>query len=138
MDRIILTPLKKIHNIKGDIFHVMKKSDTGFSGFGEAYLSHIYKNEIKGWKLHTNMILNLVVIYGKIKFVIYDELKKNFFSETLSYDNYKRITISPNFWFAFKGIKKENIVLNLASIEHDPDEQKNLELDKINYDWEGD
>lgn len=138
MDRLILTPLKKIHNIKGDIFHAMKKSDTGFKGFGEAYLSHIYKNEIKGWKQHSKMTLNLVVIYGKIKFVIYDEVKKVFFSETLSYENYKRLTISPDFWFAFKGIKKENIVLNLASIEHDPDEQKNLELDKINYDWESD
>ena len=34
MDGVILTPLKRILNQKGDIFHAMKKRDDGFDGFG--------------------------------------------------------------------------------------------------------
>ena len=61
MDGVILTPLKQIYNSKGDIFHAMKKSDKGFNGFGEAYFSTILKGEIKGWKKHTRMTLNIIV-----------------------------------------------------------------------------
>ena len=41
MDGVIISTLKQIHHPKGDIFHVIKKSDVGFSGFGEAYFSII-------------------------------------------------------------------------------------------------
>ena len=43
MDGVILTPLKKIHNLRGYVFHAMKKSDIGFDGFGEAYFSTVNK-----------------------------------------------------------------------------------------------
>ena len=47
----------------------------------------------------------------------------------LGASNYKRITIPPGVWYGFKGIsKKENLLHNLASIEHDPDEQENVPL----------
>ena len=82
MDGVILTPLKKIYNSKGDIFHAMKKSDKGFAGFGEAYFSTVKTGEIKGWKKHKEMMLNLIVIKGEIEFVIYDN--HNFFNVKLS------------------------------------------------------
>ena len=73
MDGVVLTPLKQIYHPKGDIFHAMKKSDIGFDGFGEAYFSTINQNDIKGWKKHTKMTLNIVVPVGNIEFVVYDE-----------------------------------------------------------------
>lgn len=135
MDGVILTPLKQIFHPKGDIFHGMKKSDEGFDGFGEAYFSTINKDQIKGWKKHTKMTLNLVVPIGAIEFVVYDENKKEFFSTILSKDNYQRLTLSPNLWMAFRGVGEDNMLLNLASIEHDPTESKNKELDAISYEW---
>ena len=135
MDKIILTPLKQIHNPKGDIFHAMKKSDDGYSGFGEAYFSTIHKDDIKGWKQHTKMTLNLVVPIGAIEFVIYDEETKEFFSVVLSQGNYQRLTIKPNLWMAFRGIDEYNILLNLASIEHNPKEAINKDLDELKYEW---
>lgn len=135
MDGVTLTPLKQIHNPKGDIFHAMKKSDVGFDGFGEAYFSTIHKNDIKGWKKHTQMILNLVVPVGEIEFIIYDENKNKFFNVKLSQNNYQRLTVSPNLWMGFRGIGDHNMLLNLASIEHDPNESENLELNQINYEW---
>jgi dTDP-4-dehydrorhamnose 3,5-epimerase len=135
MDGVILTSLNQIHNPKGNIFHAMKKSDNGFNGFGEAYFSTIRKGNIKGWKKHTEMTLNLVVPVGKIEFVVYEENSKEFFNVSLSQSNYKRLTVKPNLWVAFRGLEKNNILLNLASIEHDAKEVKNMELNKIYYNW---
>ena len=135
MDKIIVTPLKQIHHPKGDIYHAMKESDNGFDGFGEAYFSTINKNEIKGWKKHIQMTLNLVVPVGEIEFVVYDEECKEFFSIKLSQNNYKRLTVKPNAWMAFRGLGEYNILLNLASIEHNSSESINIEVEDIAYEW---
>ena len=135
MDGVILTPLKQIHNPKGDIFHAMKKSDDGFDGFGEAYFSTIHKDDVKGWKKHTEMTLNLIVPMGAIKFVAYDEESKEFFSVVLSHDNYQRLTVKAGLWMAFQGVGKNNMLLNLASIEHDPSEAVNIAIEEIKYEW---
>ena len=133
MDGVTLTPLKQIYNPRGDVFHAMKKSDGGFSGFGEAYFSTINQNDIKGWKKHTEMTLNLVVVSGEVEFVIYNEA--DFFTVKLSKNNYQRLTVRPNLWLSFRGLSTENMLLNLASIEHDPSEVTNLDLQEIEYDW---
>ncbi len=141
IEGLILTPLKQINHPKGDIYHGMKKSDDGFFGFGEAYFSTISKDEIKGWKKHTEMVLNLVVPIGEVEFVVYDDRKKSltfnkFFSIKLSQRNYKRLTIPAGVWMAFRGISSEtNMLLNIASIEHDPTEALVKGLNEINYDW---
>ena len=133
MDGVTLTPLRRIEHPKGDIFHAMKASDTGFSGFGEAYFSTVNKSDIKGWKKHNEMTLNLIVVTGEIEFVVYDG--GDFFNVKLSKDNYQRLTIKPNLWLAFIGLGDENILLNLASIEHNPNESESEKLDTFNYDW---
>jgi len=135
MDGVILTPLKQIYHPKGDVFHGMKKSDAGYAGFGEAYFSTINKDDIKGWKKHTKMTLNLVVPFGEIEFIVYDENIKEFYIVKLSQNNYQRLTVKPNLWMAFRGCDKNNMLLNLASIEHDPKEAINIELNEINYGW---
>lgn len=133
MDGITLTFLKQIIHPKGDVYHAMKKSDVGFSGFGEAYFSTINRGEIKGWKKHTKMVLNLVVAVGEIEFVVYNEFSNTFFDVKLSKDNYQRLTIEPNLWVAFRGVGEFNMLLNLASIEHDINEAINIELNEIKY-----
>jgi len=134
MKKVLLTPLKQIKNPKGNIFHAMKKSDIGFSGFGEAYFTTVNSGDVKGWKRHTKMVLNLVVILGEVEFIIYNE--KEFLSIKLSPSkNYQRLTIEPNLWVAFRGLDDNNMLLNLASIEHDPNEAENLELSEISYEW---
>ncbi len=140
MDGVILTPLKQIPHQKGDIFHAMKKSDIGFDGFGEAYFSTINKGEIKGWKKHTKMTLNLIVPVGEIEFVLFDNRENSqtynrFFSIKLSQNNYQRLTISKDIFVAFKGIENFNLLLNIANIEHNPNEAINLDLSEIKYEW---
>lgn len=135
MDGVILTPLKQIYNEKGDIFHAMKRSDAGFNGFGEAYFSTVYKDDIKGWKKHTKMTLNLIVPIGEIEFVVYNDETNEFLSIRLSKNNYQRLTVVQGLWMAFRGVGENSMLLNLASIEHDPDEAKTIDINKIKYDW---
>ena len=135
MDGVILTPLKQIKSPKGDIFHAMKRSDAGYDGFEEAYFSTINKEDIKGWKKHTKMTLNIIVPVGEIEFIIYDEDKREFESIKLSQKNYQRLTLKPNLWMAFRGIGSYNMLLNLASIGHDPEESHNKSIEDIKYAW---
>tara|TARA_B100000795_G_C22671312_1_gene388044 strand:+ start:486 stop:893 length:408 start_codon:yes stop_codon:yes gene_type:complete len=135
MDGVILTPLKSIHHPDGNIYHAMKKNDSGFDGFGEAYCSSVHKNSIKGWKKHTEMTLNLVVVSGAIKFVVFDDVSKIFFSIELSQKNYQRLTVKPNLWVAFQGINDNNMLLNIANLAHDASEAKTVELSSIDYEW---
>ena len=133
---VFLTKLKKISHPSGNVFHGIKKSDLGFNGFGEAYFSTINYKNIKAWKKHTKMTLNLIVPVGEIKFVLFDEKENKFLKIKLSVSNYQRLTIPPNIWMGFEGRKQGlNLLLNLADMEHDPDEIIRLELDKIKYKW---
>ncbi len=138
---VILTPLKKIYNPKGDVFHCIKKKDNGFAGFGEAYFSTVIFGNVKDWKKHTKTTLNLIVPVGKIKFVLYDDRensisKNHFFEVELSKDNYKRLTVPPNIWMSFKGTGHDlNLLLNITDIEHNPKEFLRLKPNEINYNW---
>jgi len=81
------------------------------------------------------MTLNLVVPIGSIEFVVYNEDTKEFFSVKLSQNNYQRLTVKSRLWMAFRGLEENNMLLNLASIEHDPSEAINMDLSEIKYEW---
>ena len=143
IEGVILTPLKKIPFPKGDVLHAIKKGDEGYIGFGEAYFSTINFGEIKGWNRHKEMTLNLIVPMGNVTFIVYDGREKspsygNFNKIKLSPNfNYRRLTIPPGLWVTFKGNDKNtNLILNIASITHDPNELEKLDLDKIPYNFE--
>ena len=136
---VALTPLKVIHIAEGDVLHAMKVNDPGYVNFGEAYFSEIQPKKIKAWKRHRKMMLNLIVPAGKVKFVMFDDRKMNdseFFEVIISRENYCRLTIPPMIWFGFQGLSRNNsIVLNLASIAHDPEEVDRKKFDEINFEW---
>ena len=139
MEGVLLTPLKQIYHPKGDVFHGMKKSDPGFSGFGEAYFSTVHPGEVKPWKKHLRMTLNLVVPIGKIRFVMHDDRpdspsKGQTLAVEIGPDNYQRLTVQPGIWMAFEGLDNGlNLLLNMADMEHDPEEVERAELDWIQY-----
>ncbi len=121
----------------------IKKSNTGFCGFGEAYFTKVNSGEIKGWTRHKLMTLNLIVPEGRVLFVLFDErpdspTRGKFKSAELSLENYNRLTISPGIWLAFQGMgEKDSLILNFADFEHDPLEMEKKELDQIRYNWSG-
>lgn len=141
MDGVKLNALKQIEHPQGNIYHAMKCTDQNFNGFGEAYFSFVNYGDIKGWKKHKKMYMNILVPIGEIEFVIYDDrdkskTKNEFYSIKLSQDNYQRLSIAPGLWVGFRGCNNgQNMLLNIASIVHDPMESINLDLKDITYEW---
>jgi dTDP-4-dehydrorhamnose 3,5-epimerase len=135
LDQIKLTKLKKIKNLDGDVFHGLKKTESSYFGVGEVYFSWINKGSIKGWKLHKEMISNLIVPFGLVKFVFYDN-DGNYRDFTIGDEHYSRLTVPPNIWFGFMGIgENSSLVANIASIEHASEEVISKDLSQIQYDW---
>ena len=141
IEGVQITPVKIIENPSGNILHALKQQENSFAGFGEAYFSTIQCEAIKGWKKHRQMVLNIVVPVGSIQFALFDGRpdSKSFqqIQELqLSPTNYQRLTVPPEVWMAFKGLSKGlNLLLNIASIAHDPAEADSLPLKNefINY-----
>ena len=134
--------LKIIDVDGGNVLQGLKSSDRHFKGFGELYFSWIMPKKIKAWKKHKLMTMNLIVPHGLVKFVIFDEKKPDKFNEVIlgnshaTIHSYKRLIIEPNLWFGFQGIgNMMSLVVNLADIEHDPNEAEKTKLSSIKYNW---
>lgn len=140
-DGVMISSQKRIFNPKGDILHGMKNSDSGYAGFGEVYFSMVHCGAMKGWKRHRLATLNIVVPYGAIRFIVYDDRSDSltqgkFLDITASSKNYVRLTICPGLWMAFMGIGDGvNILTNICNMEHDPGESDNCELGTIPFEW---
>ncbi len=139
IDGVLLTPLKIINVSGGDVFHAMKNSDDGFAGFGEAYFSAVETGAVKAWKRHREMILNIIVPVGEIRFIIFDDRnksKKQFQEVLLSKNNYCRLTVPPMVWMGFQGMDRDtSMLLNVASIPHVSSESDKKTINEIIFDW---
>jgi len=137
VEGITVTSPKRIPVPGGDVLHVMKKRDNGYVGFGEAYFSFIEPGVVKAWKRHLQMTLNLVVPIGDVRFVFIDE-SGAIREEEIGESRYVRLTVPPRIWFGFQAISaRQALLLNIADIEHVPDEIERRELSEMNYSWEG-
>ena len=136
---ILVTPLRRIETIGGDVLHGMKQSDPGYAGFGETYFSWVSIDAVKAWKRHTQMMMNVVVPVGKVRFVfrcVNSEDVEEFRVEEIGEDRYVRLTVPPGIWFGFQGLgTPQSLVMNIASIPHDPNEVERMLLSDINYKW---
>ena len=136
---VVITKLGIIATLGGSVMHAMKASSAGYTGFGEAYFSQVDQGAIKAWKRHKKMTLNLVVPVGEIRFVLFDDrevLNTQFQEIIISRGNYCRLTVPPMVWMGFQGLSEGSaMLLNIADIEHDPDEVDRKEMSEINYNW---
>ena len=139
LNDILVTPLKRIPTVGGDVLHALKNSDTGFNSFGEVYFSWVEQGAIKAWKCHQRMTLNLIVPVGEVSIVFHlTNQKNNFRTENIGEERYLRLTVPPGIWFGFQGIATERSLLtNLADMAHDPDEVLRKESSEFDYDWSG-
>jgi dTDP-4-dehydrorhamnose 3,5-epimerase len=135
MDKINYSKIDIINNEKGDIIKLLSKDVTEFNRFGEAYFSKIKYGEIKGWKKHLKMKCILLPVFGEVDVVIYDINLDKYKTYKLTLENPYRLVIPPNNIFAFTGKEKENCILNISDILHDPKESINFNLDEFRYNW---
>jgi dTDP-4-dehydrorhamnose 3,5-epimerase len=134
LDEIFITPLARIATDGGDVLHAMKYNDVGYSGFGEAYFSWVAAGAIKAWKRHTKMTMNVIVPIGQVRFMFRLDGTDEYRVEEIGVHRYARLTVPPGIWFGFQGLAEpQNLILNIASIPHDPNEVERLALSDINY-----
>jgi dTDP-4-dehydrorhamnose 3,5-epimerase len=144
IDGVKITPLKQIIDERGKVMHMLRSDDSYFERFGEIYFSCTHPSVVKAWHLHKKMTLNYAVVYGQLKFVLYDdrdgsstrgEVQEIF----LSPENYCLVTVPPMIWNGFKGIGTQTtIVANCATMPHDTNEIERLDpfCSNIPYDWQ--
>ena len=139
IDNFLITPLGIINTPGGNVMHGMKESDSGFSGFSEAYFSEIDFGAIKAWKRHKEMTLNLMVPVGEIRFILFDERKVSntqFQEIVISKNNFCRLTVPPMIWMGFQGLSDGgSMLLNIANIEHNVHEVDKKKIEQIEFNW---
>jgi dTDP-4-dehydrorhamnose 3,5-epimerase len=137
LDDILVTPLKRIPTIGGDVMHGLKKTDNGFKGFGEVYFSWVEQGAIKAWKCHLRMTMNLVVPKGEVSVVFHLTNKKNIFrTENIGEERYVRLTVPPGIWFGFCGRGSgQSLLMNLANMAHNTDEALRKIKSEFSYNW---
>ena len=137
LDDILVTRLKRIPTVGGDVLHVLKNSDARFKGFGEVYFSWVERGAIKAWKCHQRMTLNLVVPMGEVSFVFHLTNQKNKFRiENIGEERYVCLTVPPGIWFGFQGkASGRSLLTNLADMDHDPNEVVRKPVTEFEYNW---
>tara|TARA_B100000900_G_scaffold403603_1_gene410885 strand:+ start:678 stop:1118 length:441 start_codon:yes stop_codon:yes gene_type:complete len=143
IDGVKTTPLKKIEDDRGKLLHMLQTGSNVFEKFGEIYFSYTNLNIIKGWYRHKKNSLNIAVIFGECKFVLYDTrqsspTKNNILNIKLSLQNYYLLTIPPMIWYGFKSIgDKQSIIANCTTLPHSSNEMDRLTINtkKIPYKW---
>jgi dTDP-4-dehydrorhamnose 3,5-epimerase len=137
LDQVQVTLLSRIPVVGGDVMHAMKACDAGFDGFGEVYFSWVNHGAVKAWKLHQRMTMNLVVPVGEVRFVFFLPTPVPIFrEECIGNSYYARLTVPPGIWFGFQGLTEpQSLVLNIANLEHNPDESLRKEKEDILYNW---
>ncbi|WP_129715950.1 dTDP-4-dehydrorhamnose 3,5-epimerase family protein [Pedobacter sp. SYP-B3415] len=144
IEGVIFYPVQPISTTGGRVMKGITGLDAHLPAFGECYFSTARPQDPKAWKKHSQMVCNLFVPSGAVKFVFFDDRPASpDFGQVeeflLSEENYGRLVIEPGIWFGFSAIGKqrESIILNVASVAHDPSESERLEPgDKqIPYEW---
>ncbi|MBA2283595.1 MAG: dTDP-4-dehydrorhamnose 3,5-epimerase family protein [Actinomycetota bacterium] len=143
IEGLVVTPLRRIPDERGAVFHMLREDSPTFERFGEIYFSMVYPGAIKAWHLHTEMTLNYAVPVGMVKLVCYDDrpgspTNGNLVELHVGELNYVLVTIPPHVWNGFKGEgANPALVANCSTVPHRPDEieRKDPFAEDIGYDW---
>ena len=143
IDGLRVTPLRRIPDERGAVFHMLREDSEAFERFGEIYFSKVYPGAIKAWHQHLEMTLNYAVPAGMVKLVCYDDrpgstTKGNLVELHVGELNYVLVTIPPLVWNGFKGEgTTPALVANCSTVPHRPDEIVRMDpfSASIPYDW---
>jgi dTDP-4-dehydrorhamnose 3,5-epimerase len=143
IEGVQITPLRRIQDERGCVMHMLRADDPHFVEFGEIYFSVIYPGVIKGWHVHSRMIINYAVVDGNIKLVLYDQRQASPTYQRVQeicfgQINYQLVTVPPGVVNGFVAIGGQRaIVANCANIPHDPTETIRIDpfTPTIPYSW---
>lgn len=143
IDGVLVLPLRRIPDARGEVLHMLRRTDPHFERFGEIYFSVVEPGVVKGWHLHTKMTLNYAVPIGQIRLVLYDAragspTRGEVQEIELGPERYSLVRVPPGVWNGFLGLgAARSLVANCATEPHDPAEiqRQPPTWDAIPYDW---
>ena len=142
IEGVKVIPLRRIPDERGTIFHVLRRSDPHFVEFGEIYVSSVYRDAVKGWHRHRDMMLHYACVHGRVKCVVFDDRETSatrggLMEVFLGPDSYNMLVVPPELWNGFKGLADISLVANACTHAHDPtrSDRKDPYTSSIPYDW---
>lgn len=146
IEGVSFVPRRVIPSAQGEVRHLLKCTDPEFNAdtlpFGEAYASILYPGFRKDWKLHTKCVQRLFVLVGVIEFALYDGRENSstfgqFQRELVGGDRHGLLIIPPGVYATWRNKTEGNtLILNLATLPHDPAESKIIPFEEIVFSWE--
>ena len=117
----------KVFNTKiGKLIKFVNKDSKFFKKFGEIYFNNIkISNKKNDWILHKKYQCIILVISGRIKFLIRNKKK----TKSLNLNNKVILRINPRIWFKFSSLTKNALFVNLINGVHDPKETMREKID---------
>ena len=145
IEGVYFVPRRVIPSSQGEVRHVLKNTDPEFSldalPFGEAYISILFPDLRKDWKLHTGSVSRLAVLQGTIEFVMHDMRETSptfgqFQRETVGDQQYGLLVVPAGVAATWRNVSEGNtMILNIATLPHDPAESKIIPFEEIEFTW---
>ena len=134
IDGVKVSPREVIADPRGDVLHMLKRTDDVFTEFGEVYFSKVNAGHSKTWRRHLRATSQLAVPVGHVHFVLFDDRPHSptagqrddvIIGET----NHHLLTIPPLVWYAFENTGAATALIgSCASLPHDPSESEKREF----------
>lgn len=129
--------VEKIEIIKksrGRIIKLFSSISKNFIAVKESYLSEIGAYEIRAWKKQIKSKMFLIVLKGKVKFVLYKN--NSFKKKIISAKEFRRIFIPKNTWYGFKNMgRSKAMILSLMSQKYTKNNILQKDLKKFKFNW---
>ncbi len=145
IDGVVVKELKVVPDDRGFLMEVLRRDDSFFSHFGQAYITAAYPGKIKAWRLHREQEDNIFCVRGMIKLVMYDTREDSPTSgelvEVFTGEHRPAVVHMPRgLYHGWKCIStREAWVMNFTTepYRHDRPDVERLEADtdRIPYDW---
>ena len=134
IDGVRVSPRRVIEDPRGDVLHMLKRTDEVFTQFGEVYFSKIYPGQQKAWRRHQEATSQLAVPVGTVHFVLVDDratspTRGERADVTIGETSYSLLTVPPMVWYAFENTGTVTALIgSCSSLPHDPNESDRREL----------
>lgn len=126
IEGVVVQPLPRFPDDRGQVMRMLSAAEPGFSGFGEVYASSVYPGVVKGWHRRESAVRNYVVLRGMIRLVLYDDRPESASRGALQEiyageRNYVRVTIPARVWSGFACVgPEEALVVDVVDRPQDP------------------
>jgi dTDP-4-dehydrorhamnose 3,5-epimerase len=145
IEGVKIKKLRVIPDERGWLMEILRADDELFERFGQAYLSAVYPDVVKGWHFHKVQRDNLCVIKGMAKLVLYDgrehsPTKGGLLELFIGERNPLLVSIPPGVLHGMKGVGSEAAMfINIPTEPYnysEPDEYRIApHTGEVPYDW---